>query len=162
MKKPERMPDEAIPSGRVKCCLCRSTVDERGWCGACNIWQINVTPCRVCDSGHVVKADGWCWECQAYVATELLPESGAWRDTGKIPRRLPARHVQALLRELSERMSLDEQPREVPLNRRYIPRRWLREELAVVGYTPIGDEIVLPRRLLKAQESVVDADELPF
>lgn len=141
------------------CCLCREYVERSGWCANCQCWPINITPIRWCDSGHHVKPTGWCASCQAYRLTELLPEPGVWHDTNYVPRLLTKDEVQRLSREVQAMLSVPGWPeKEVPLNRRFIPRRWKREPLKVVGHTPNGDEIVIPERCL-AQDP---ADAVPF
>lgn len=149
----------------VACCLCRESVSPSGWCHNCRTWPINVTPIRYCQRAHRVNPDGWCRECAAFVATELLPENGEWRDTGYIPKRLAKSDVQAFGRQVAATLSSPGWPEKaVPLNRRFIPRRWKRAKLVVVGRTPNGDEIVIPDEFAaKLPEVFGEQDEsVPF
>ena len=133
---------------RPECCHCRRHVNETGYCDDCRCWPANVTPRRVCVCGNRVTTAGWCMACSYYTLTELEPHPGEWIDTGKIPRRLTREEVSRLAKEVSATLSGPGWPEKiVPLQRRYIPRRWKRGPLKMVGKTILGFDVVLPDRV---------------
>jgi hypothetical protein len=143
----------------VKCCLCREPleVSRNGYCDNCGTYPINVTPVRLCERGHSVKPSGWCYSCARYVLSELEPACGEWIDTGRIPKRLERSGINALVADMTRKLSGAGWPQKVvPLNERYIPRSWKRRKLRVVGETERGDKIVIP------ENAVVEKSEVPF
>lgn len=137
-KKPE-------PKKPFKCCMCQGKLTPAGFCYACNVYPINVTPVRLDESGHRVDTDGFCRECRVYVHPKMLPGPGHWTEEKGIPRLLSREENNRRAREVSETLSGPGWPEKtVPLNERYIPRRWNRKTLVCVDKTPLGDCVVIP------------------
>lgn len=151
---------EAPPAKtQVKCCLCHHPVLPSGWCEACRSWPINVTPIRVDERGHRIDTDGFCPVCQAFTGPHLEAQPGEWIDTGRRNRRVIGEEYKAEARTLIARMSRPGWPEvPVPIRRDWIPRRWSKAELQVVGETPLGYETVLPRNAMPEEQE----SEVPF
>jgi hypothetical protein len=131
----------------VKCCLCRNTLKKGsgGWCEHCQTYPINITPVRFCSQRHSVNPDGWCYACDAYVATALEPINAQWIDSGVIPKRLAKEKVKALVAGIVAKLSEPGWPDvSVPLREDMIPRRWKHAKIRTVGETPLGYKTVLP------------------
>ena len=147
---------------RPKCCLCRERVDGEGWCGNCRTWPINATPIRRCNAGHVADTAGWCKECVRYILTELDPQPGEWRDTGRGPKLCTKAENIAQAKTLQRMMSGPGWPeKEVPLRMDFYPRRWDRRGLELAGTTPLGYDIVRPVTSLEPEAPSVES-EVPF
>ena len=137
---------KGLPNDPVVCCRCRDEVTKpSGWCENCDRFPCNVTPRRFCERNHPVDIDGFCWECREFIQRPLQYTPTGWVDGGAIRTLLSKEENQRRARELAETLSGSGWPeKDVPLNRQFIPRRWKRAALRVVGMTPNGDDIVIP------------------
>lgn len=131
----------------MKCCLCRQPLlkGKGGWCEHCQTWPINITPIRRCERNHLVGPDGWCHGCNDFIMTSLEPRNAQWIDTRIVPNRLGKEKIKAFVAEVAATLSMPGWPdKAVPLRRDRIPRSWKRQQLRIVGTTPLGYDIVLP------------------